>query len=247
MKKILYILILINIYAFDSPKVITLWLCGDSTMADKQIKSFPETGWGTPFKFFWDSNIIVKNLAKNGRSTRSFINEGLWSEFLNHAHKGDVVFIQFGHNDESIEKKERYTTPVQFKTNLMQFIQDARLLDVLPILMTPVSRRKFDSVGNAVETHPIYSQLVREVALTENVTCIDLDKLSKDLYQQLGAENSKYLFLMLAENEHPNYPKGKIDNTHFNELGARLIAQLVLKECKKNNLAINKHIINNNP
>ena len=84
-------------------------------MANKQVKAFPETGWGMPFIYFWDSNIIIKNLAKNGRSTKSFINEGLWQEFINNATAGDVVFIQFGHNDESIEKKDRYTTPAEFK------------------------------------------------------------------------------------------------------------------------------------
>ena len=246
-KKIICIFFIIIFYSYITPKPITIWLCGDSTMANKQVKAFPETGWGMPFIYFWDSNIIIKNLAKNGRSTKSFINEGLWQEFINNATAGDVVFIQFGHNDESIEKKDRYTTPAEFKTNLTKFIHDAQALHVLPILLTPVSRRKFDSLGNALETHELYSNLVREVALKEKTILIDLDEKSKQLFQNFGKTHSENLFLFLKPNEHPNYPKGKQDNTHFNELGARLIAQLVLQECKNLNLPINKYIINYTP
>ncbi|HEV7782394.1 MAG TPA: GntR family transcriptional regulator, partial [Chitinophagaceae bacterium] len=97
---------------------------------------------------------------------------------------------------------------------------------------TPVSRRKFDKDGNAIPTHEAYSALVKEVAGEQNVLFIDLDEKSKALYQQFGADNSTLLFLQLKPGEHPNYPEGKVDNTHFNELGARLIAQIVLKEIK---------------
>ncbi|MCX8481207.1 MAG: rhamnogalacturonan acetylesterase [Sediminibacterium sp.] len=216
-------------------------------MANKSFKAFPETGWGTPFTYFWDSNIVVKNLAKNGRSTKTFLHEGLWQECINNAKEGDIIFIQFGHNDESIEKKDRYTTPTEFKENLTKFIHQAKNVKALPILLTPVARRKFDSVGNVLETHKVYSQLVREIALIENVYLIDLDKKSTQLYQHFGKIGSENLFLFLKPNEHPNYPNGKEDNTHFNELGARLIAQLVLKECKNLDLPINKYIINYTP
>jgi lysophospholipase L1-like esterase len=196
-----------------------------------------------PFVHFWDSTIQVNNLAKNGRSTKTFINEGLWQQVLDGAGEGDYVFIQFGHNDESVEKKERYTTPDEFKYNLVKFVKEARALKAIPILLTPVSRRKFNEAGIAQETHKIYSPLVKEVAETENVLWIDLDTKSRALYQTFGKENSTLLFLQLKVDEHPNYPEGKIDNTHFNELGARLVAQLVLKEIKALNTDLNDHII----
>lgn len=220
-----------------------IWLCGDSTIAIKQTTAYPETGWGMPFVYFWDSTIEVKNLAKNGRSTKTFINEGLWSQVTNEAAEGDFVYIQFGHNDESEEKKDRYTNPEEFKSNLKKFINETKALKAIPILLTPVSRRKFDEAGMAQETHTIYSNLVKEVALSENALLIDLDTKSRELYQTFGKEKSTLLFLQLQSGEHPNYPDGKIDNTHFSELGARLIAQLVLKETQQLNTDLNSHII----
>ena len=244
MKKNLLFLLMASVFiAAAPPKKMKIWLCGDSTIAIKQTNTYPETGWGMPFVYFWDSTIQVNNLAKNGRSTKTFISENLWQQVVDGASEGDYVFIQFGHNDESVEKKERYASPAVFKANLTKFVNEARALKAIPILLTPVSRRKFDTVGTAMETHVIYSALVKEVATAEHVLFIDLDAKSRTLYQQFGKDNSTLLFLQLKPGEHPNYPEGKVDNTHFNELGARLIAQLVLKEVKELNTNLNSHII----
>lgn len=213
-------------------KPVRIFMAGDSTMSIKEKKAWPETGWGMPFAAFWDSSVTVVNRAKNGRSTKTFISEGLWSSISSELREGDYVIIQFGHNDESVEKKERYATPDTFKMNLTRFITETRARRATPILLTPVSRRKFDKEGKAVETHAVYSALVREVAKETGVAFIDLDEKSRALYQQFGPENSKWLFLQLQPGEHPNYPEGKNDNTHFSELGARLIAQLVLQELR---------------
>lgn len=217
-------------------------MAGDSTMSIKEPKAFPETGWGMPFAHFFDSTVEIVNRAKNGRSTKTFISEGLWKSIYDQVSEGDYVFIQFGHNDESVEKKERYTTPDSFKMNLTRFIRETRQKKATPILFSPVSRRKFDK-GIAIETHAAYSALTKEVAVKENVLFIDLDEKSRALYQQMGEENSKLLFLQLQPGEHPNYPEGKNDNTHFNELGARLIAQLVLKELKTLNIDLTQRLV----
>ena len=244
MKKItLCIVLAVTLMSAMPPKKMKIWLCGDSTIAIKQTNTYPETGWGMPFVYFWDSTVQVNNLAKNGRSTKTFINENLWQQVVDGASEGDYVFIQFGHNDESEEKKDRYTTPTEFKANLTKFVKEARALKAVPILLTPVSRRKFDTTGTALETHKLYSALTQEVAVAENVLFIDLDTKSRALYQQFGKEQSTLLFLQVKPGEHPNYPEGKIDNTHFSELGARLIAQLVLKEVKALNTDLNNHII----
>jgi lysophospholipase L1-like esterase len=246
MKKRIHVIALIFSVAFLSftlPDKITIWLCGDSTLSEKAISAYPETGWGMAFKYFWDSSIQINNLAKNGRSTKTFISEKIWQKVVDSAKQGDYVLIQFGHNDEVPEKKDRYTTPTEFKSNLTKFVREVKSKNAIPILLTPVSRRKFDSVGNAMETHVTYSKLVKEVANMENVPLIDLDQKSQQLFQQFGEEKSKLLFVQLGQNEHPNYPEGKIDNTHFNELGARLIAQIVLSELKKLNTSLNAHIV----
>lgn len=213
-------------------KKITIFLAGDSTMSVKESKVFPETGWGMPFVYFFDSTVQVSNLAKNGRSTRTFIAEGIWQQLISDVKPGDYVLIQFGHNDEAKEKTDRYTTPDEYKTNLTKFISETRKKGGKPILLTPVSRRRFDTTGNATPTHEIYSALVKETAQSLQVPLIDLDTKSRALYQQFGKDNSKWLFLQLNPGEHPNYPNGRNDNTHFNELGARLVAQLVLQDLK---------------
>lgn len=223
-------------------KKITVYLIGDSTMSVKETIAYPETGWGMPFKYFFDSTVVIDNRAKNGRSTRTFISEGLWQPVADQLKEGDYVFIQFGHNDESKEKTDRYTTPDEYKKSLRRFITETKNKRAQPVLLTPVSRRRFDG-GKIQETHAEYSPLVVDVARELNVPLIDLDTKSREMLQTFGEENSKLLFLQLAPAEHPNYPNGKIDNTHFNELGARKVAEIVLAEIKNLRLELSDRIV----
>jgi lysophospholipase L1-like esterase len=233
--KVTLLIISVTLISFGFPgkKKIKIFIAGDSTAANKEVKAYPETGWGMPFSYFFDSTVTVDNRAKNGRSTRTFISEGLWEKLIRDVSEDDYVLIQFGHNDESKEKTDRYTTPEEYKNNLIKFITETKKKKANPVLLTPVSRRQFDSLGKVKQTHLVYSGLVREVAKQMNVPLIDLDEKSRALYQKFGTETSKLLFLQLEPGEHPNYPQGKKDNTHFNELGARKIAQLVLQEIKE--------------
>lgn len=233
MKKV-FIPVTLLLMAFTFPeKKITIWMCGDSTMSIKETKAYPENGWGMPFVYFWDSSVTVQNLAKNGRSTSSFRNEGLWKKVMDEAKEGDYVFIQFGHNDE-VPTKKTYTTETEFRNNLKQYVAEARSKKAIPILLTPMARRSFDSLSGKIKgTHDVYAQIIRDVATAEKVVLFDMDKITQELYQQFGVENSKLLFLQLKPGEHPNHPDGKEDNTHFSELGARLVAQLVLQEIRK--------------
>lgn len=242
-KGVLLVLTIFIFSAFIQPvKPITLYLAGDSTMADKEVKAYPETGWGMPFKAFFDSTITIINKAKNGRSTKSFIAEGLWRSISDNLKEGDYVLIQFGHNDE-VPTKATYTPEADFKINLVKFITDARNRKATPVLITPVARRKFDSLHNIQETHEVYAAIVRKVADEQKVTLIDLDKESQGLIQKLGPENSKMLFNYLTPGENPNYPEGKADDTHFNEYGARLMAELVLNEIKNQHLPLADRIV----
>ncbi|MBS1662750.1 MAG: GntR family transcriptional regulator, partial [Bacteroidetes bacterium] len=120
----------------------TVWLVGDSTMADKEVKAYPETGWGMPFAYFFDSSVRVDNLAKNGRSTKSFIQEGRWEMVEKGMKERDYVLIQFGHNDE-VPTKATYTPPAEFEGNLVRFVTAVRERKGVPVLITPVARRKF--------------------------------------------------------------------------------------------------------
>ncbi|MBP6686877.1 MAG: rhamnogalacturonan acetylesterase [Lacibacter sp.] len=221
--------------AFTMPnKKIRIWLIGDSTVCTQPKDRSPVTGWGTPFEDFWDSTVTVLNHARGGRSTRTFISEGRWKNVADSLEEGDYVLMQFGHNDEAKEPqyKERYTPVPDYKTNLIKFITETRNKKANPVLVTPVTRLVFDANGNIKETHKEYSAAVWEVGKAYNVPVIDLDERSRELVQKLGPETSKMLYMQLDTLEHPHYPLGRKDNTHFNEYGARKMAQLVLAEIR---------------
>jgi len=242
MLKSIVVAALVSMAFVSTNDPITVYLIGDSTIADKGPSVYPETGWGTSFKTFFDSTVVVENHAKNGRSTRTFISENRWQPIADKLKAGDYVFMQFGHNDEAKDKVDRYTPPDDYKRNLRKFISETRAKKANPVLLTPVTRRKFVD-GKIQETHAVYSALVHEVAKSENVPLIDLDEKSKALLQQFGEEQSKLLFLQLEPGEHPNYPDGKNDNTHFSEMGARKIAQLVLAEVKNQKLELANRVV----
>lgn len=208
-----------------------VFLAGDSTMAKKQMKDFPETGWGVPFSQFFNDTVSVRNLARNGRSTRTFISEGRWQKLIGSLKKDDIVFIQFGHNDEHKKKTDRYTSPSEYQANLKKMIGDVRALEAEAILMTPVIRRVFDKQGKLVNTHP-YASLARSVANDTKVRFIDMERVTHEYFEEMGAERSTLRFMHIEPGLHPNYPFGVRDNTHYNELGAREVAQLVLQELK---------------
>ncbi|HEY0041705.1 MAG TPA: rhamnogalacturonan acetylesterase [Flavisolibacter sp.] len=228
-------------FILPNEKKTKVYLIGDSTIAKKEVRAYPETGWGMPFSLFFDSTIAVDNRAKNGRSTRTFIEEGLWKPVVDNLQEGDYVFIQFGHNDE-VETKKSYTTKEQFTTNLSLYVNETRARKAIPVLLTPVARRKFDSTGKIVGTHDVYAELVRSVARGLKVPLIDLDRKSQALLQQLGVAGSALLFNHLQPGEHPNYPAGKVDDTHFSELGARKMATIVLAEIRSLQLGLADHI-----
>ncbi|MBD2700068.1 rhamnogalacturonan acetylesterase [Spirosoma sp. BT702] len=238
--------LLISLLVFSGfatlPGKITVYLIGDSTMSIKQVKSYPETGWGMPFAYFFDESVTVDNRAQNGRSTRTFIEEKRWQSVVGNLHEGDYVFIQFGHNDE-VSTKKSYTNEADFQANLIRFITESRAKKAVPVLITPVARRKFDDAGKIEGTHTVYSELVRTVAKEQTTPLIDLDTQSQQLLQQLGVEPSKFLFLHLAPDEHPNHPQGKEDDTHFSELGARRIAEIVLANIKSLKLDLADRIV----
>lgn len=232
-------------FALPQKKKIKVYMIGDSTMCEYDSKRAPLTGWGMPFKNYFDSSVVIDNCARGGRSTRTFISENRWQPIADSLNEGDYLLIQFGHNDEAKEEKykDRYTPVPDYKNNLIKFITETRAKKATPVLITPVSRLRFDKDGKQQQTHADYTAACYEVAKQYDVPLIDLDKKSRELFQQLGPENAKLLFMQLEPGENPSYPDGQKDNTHFNAYGARRVAELVLQQMQELHLGLADHIV----
>jgi lysophospholipase L1-like esterase len=229
--------------ALAQKSLVTIFIAGDSTAAAKVPEKRPETGWGEMLgQHFKSGKVRIENRAMNGRSTKTFINEGRWQAIVDELKKGDYVFIQFGHNDQSKEKGERYTPPEDFKQNLTRFVADVKSKGATAVLLTPVMRRRFDKDGKFYDTHGEYPDLTRAVAQSEKVPLIDMHRMSETVIVRYGVEDSKKLFLQLNPGENPNYPNGIDDNTHFSPLGAEEMAKLVVQGVRRERLGLRKYL-----
>jgi lysophospholipase L1-like esterase len=212
-------------------------------MAAKLETRRPETGWGEALQDYFDSDVVrISNHARNGRSTRTFIEEGRWQAIVDSLKPGDYVFIQFGHNDQSRDKVDRYTPPEDYRRNLIRFINDVRGKQAMPVLLTPVRRRRFNQAAKLYDTHGEYPAIVRAVAAEQRVALIDMHGTSAELLTLFGAESSRQLFLQLRPKEHANYPEGVEDNTHFSPLGAKLMAHLAVDGIRQLGLPLAKKL-----
>jgi len=247
MKKTLFILLSFALLSFTlyQKEEIIIYMIGDSTMANKPLNDNPERGWGQLFPKFFNEKVKIENHACNGRSTKSFINEGRWDSIMVKLKKGDYVFIQFGHNDEKKEDSTRYAEPhTTYKKNLERFVTECRQKGAIPILMTPLMRRRFDDKGNFFDTHGEYPDVVREVAQQMNVLFIDMHKKSEKLIKEYGMEGSKALFLYINPGVYQSLPKGRIDDTHSSELGATKNAQLAVEGIKELGINLKSYLKN---
>ncbi len=212
-----------------SAGAVTLHLMGDSTMADKDIsKGSPERGWGMVFENFFDPGVKVINYARNGRSTKSFIDEGLWDAVKANIRPGDYVFVEFGHNDEKSGKPSVYAAAWgEYQDNLRLFIRTARELGATPVLLTPVARRHFtDGVLDAT-THGEYPAAMKAVAAETGTVLIDMEAATIAWIKAAGDEASKPYFMWVKPGTCAACPDGRQDNTHSTARGARRNCEIV--------------------
>lgn len=229
----------------DRPRV---FLVGDSTMSEKEMVGTAERGWGQPFAQFFTEPAIVRNHARNGRSTKSFMDEGRWDVVMSELRPGDYVLIQFGHNDAKNDDPTRFAdAQTDYKRNLTKFVMDTRSKGGHPVLITPVCRRRFNARGEFYDVHGNYPDVVRAVGKDMQVTVLDLHKKSMDLLATLGEQRSKGLFLHAIQGEYSAFPEGKRDDTHFNPAGAREIATLVVKALREAGHPLTAHMTDGQP
>ena len=214
-----------------------IYLLGDSTCQTNNEDTYPQTGWGQLLNLFINENYEVVNLAKNGRSTKSFIDEGLFDTCKNNLKENDIVIIQFGHNDEK-DDVLRHTDPYStYQENLSYFIDTARENKAIPILISSIYRRSFDENGKLkLNSHGEYPTAMKDLANKKNVLFIDMCQITFDWLTSLGDENSKQYFMNFGPNIYNNYLDGKEDNTHLRYEGALLICQMIVDQLSKTKL-----------
>lgn len=217
--------------ALPSPR---LHLVGDSTMADKVNLAYPERGWGQLLPEFMLPELSIINHAANGRSTLRFLNEGRWQLLITELQAGDYVLIQFGHNDQKKDDPSRYAAADSTYPQLLsRFIGEVRARNAIPLLATPICRRSFDEQGKLENNLLQYADAMRKVAAQEKVALFDLNAQSCADLSQFGQTASQAYFIQVPAGLYQKFPEGKIDNTHLNTQGASWIAQLFVRELKK--------------
>ena len=201
-----------------------IYIIGDSTVENNTP---PFRGWGWALPEYLAEGVEVINIAKSGCSTRSFMDQGRFQPAKEGLRQGDVLMIQFGHNDEK-DDNDLHTDPdTSYRAMLRMYCREAMQRGALPVLLTPVSRRIYVGGGELLYTHGEYPAAVKKVAEELNVPCLDLKMASRALYLSGTEEETAQLFVRLAPGEHPDFPDGHDDKTHFNADGARKIAGLV--------------------
>lgn len=220
---------------------ITVYIIGDSTAANKLRTAFPETGWGMELSSFFNQNVKIDNRAVNGRSTKSFLNEKRWEAVLSTLKAGDYVLIEFGHNDEKLDKPGVGTSLAEYQQNLIRFVKETQAKQAYPVLMTPIMRRSFVN-GILKDTHLGYPAVVRKVADSLKIPLIDMHRLTTKLLVNLGDQASVKLF-NYVDSGHVNYPNGKKDDTHLNPEGAKVIAGLVADGIAASEIGLSKYLL----
>lgn len=218
--------------------VTTVFICGDSTVTDQRNE--PWSGWGMMLPLFFDNNICVANYAESGETLKAFRGEKRLEKVISEISPGDYMFIQFGHNDMKPGAKTPANT--EYKALLLEFANAAREKGAIPVFITSMHRRAFDQNGYIINTLKDYPKAVIETGRANNIPVIDLNAMSKVLYEKLGVESSKKAFVHYPAGTFPNQDKALEDNTHFNAYGAMELAKCVIEAIKTQQLDLAKYL-----
>jgi len=224
--------------------VVTIYLAGNSTVVDQDDD--PWASWGQMFPRFLKQGIAVANHAESGLSLGSFISSNRLKKVMSIMKPGDYIFIEFGHNDMK-EKGPDDGAYKSYSERMRLFISETRIKGGIPVIVSPANRRSFGDDGKISNSLGDYPEAARKVAVELNVAFIDLNAMTKILYEALGPENSKKAFVIYPANSFPGEPKALNDNTHFNSYGAYQLTKCIIEGIKTNNMGIKKYLINDLP
>jgi lysophospholipase L1-like esterase len=214
----------------------TVYLAGDSTVVDQYFE--PWAAWGQMLPRFFGPGIVIANHAESGETTRSFVGEHRLEKIMSIIRPGDYLFIQFTHND-----MKPGAVPLDlYRQLLTDYIAQARSKGATPVLVTSMNRRTFDSTGHITNSFGQYPDTMRAVAAEQHVALIDLNAMSKTLFEALGPEESKKAFMHYPANAYPNQTEAINDDTHFNSYGAYELARCVVRGIREANLPLVKFL-----
>ena len=220
--------------------VPVIYIAGDSTVMTYKsgYNLYPQQGWGGRLPDYFTTAVTWSNRAIGGRSTKSFVDEGRLDSILSVILPGDYLFIQFGHNDGN-SSTALHTDPfTTYKTYLAMYIDGAVAHGAIPVLVTPMGRRNYDSNGAFINDFVDRCTAMKQLAVEKNCKIIDLNAKSIAFYNAVGAAATGDVFLWLAVGQYPNFPNGVSDNTHFQEYGAGQLARLMMNGIQEINLGI---------
>jgi lysophospholipase L1-like esterase len=223
----------------------TIYLAGDSTVVDQDVD--PWAAWGQMLPRFFRAGVVVANHAESGETIRSFEGEQRFAKILSLIQPGDYLFMQFAHNDQ----KPGAVSLDDYKNLLADYIEKTRTKGATPVLVTSMHRRTFDAEGKITNSLAAYPDAVREIAAAQRVALIDLNAMSKTLFEAMGPEGTLKAFMHYPANAFPNQTEAINDNTHFNKYGAYELARCVVQGIRANKLSIakllDKEVLDFNP
>lgn len=225
----------ISVRPVDIP---TIYIAGDSTVVDQDKE--PWAAWGQMLPVFFGSGVSIANEAESGETIRSFVSERRLVKIMSTIDKGDFLMIQFAHNDQ--KPGPGFVSIPDYKDLLRQYIAETRNHGATPILVTSMNRRDFDAEGKIVPTLGGYPEAMREVAAEQKVALVDLNAISKTLFEAMGVDGTLHAFVHFAANTFPDQPEALKDNTHFTSYGAYELARAIVQSIRDQRLPIAKYL-----
>ena len=210
-----------------------IFMMGASTMKCNNTFRYPQVGWRQVLHLFARNDVLIEDHAENGRSTKSFKEEGRFDVILNRMSLGDFVICSFGHNDEKIQDPTRYTEPYgSYQDNLLYYAQEVEKRGGHIVFATPITRHKFEN-GRCVNTHGDYPKAMLDFAKQHGYTCIDLTRLTMDLYTKLGEEQTKKFHMIFPKGMYDCHPEAKDDHSHLRYEGGLMVCELFVRAIEK--------------
>lgn len=213
-----------------------VYLAGDSTMVDQDVE--PWASWGQMLPRFFKPGVVIANHAESGESSASFVSEQRWAKILSLLKPGDWFFVQFAHNDQKLGPD----FPARYRRIMTEFVTQVKAKGATPVIVTSMNRDEWDETGRIKQTLSPYPEIARDVAQVTGTALIDLNAMSKTMFEAMGRDETNHAFMHFAANTFPDQSEAIMDNTHFNSYGAYELARCVVHGIREDKLGLVKFL-----